>query len=165
MLLVSIFFHLIGTLSGHEMLLLRNVFGLTFVYLASTSLFRIYPQAVLVQEKRALDPDNRKNRQLIDQLNTLLIVDKVYQEAQYGRKDFARELDISEAAVSSLINYQFKETVPQLLNRYRVQEAKGLLKDTKIQVQVIAQEVGFNSLTTFNRVFKERVGVVPSKYR
>lgn len=159
------FLLLVGYVSMDTWNLLKNVLGLGFVYLASTSLFRIYPQAVLVRERREIDAKDLHTRALIHQLEELLITDKVYQEPQYGRKDFARELDVSETIVSALINQQFGGTVPQILNRYRLDEAKGLLRDTKYEVQVISQEVGFNSLTTFNRVFKDLEGVTPTQYR
>lgn len=152
-------------MSVSDWVLSRNILGLGFVYLASTSLFRIYPQAVIIKERRSRDPKNMKNRVLVDALIILLEEDRVYQEPQYGRKDLARELDVSETVVSQLVNQQYQETVPQLLNRYRVEEAKLLLKQTNAEAQVIAQEVGFNSLTTFNRVFKELVGKTPSAYR
>ncbi|MGB1077471.1 MAG: hypothetical protein ACPG05_04115, partial [Bdellovibrionales bacterium] len=130
MFLAGTLFYLLGTLSSEAWVSLRNILGLGFVYLASTSLFRIYPQAVLMQERRRLDPTNQQNRLIIDRLARLLDVDRVYQEAQYGRKDLAKELNISEVLVSKIINDQYGETIPQLLNRYRVEEAKGLLKDT-----------------------------------
>lgn len=165
MLLATICFYIWGQLGWLELQLLRNVLGVSFVYFVSTSLFRIYPQAVLVKEKRRLDFDNKENRRIIDTLSKLLTVERVYQEPQYGRKDLAQELGVSEATVSKVINDQYQKTVPQLLNSYRIEEAKGLLKDTNASVQVIAQEVGFHSLTTFNRVFKEVVQKTPSQFK
>jgi len=165
MLLGVMLLHLWGSFGLHELQLVRNILGVSFVYLVSTSLFRIYPQAVLVKEKRSLDIDNQKHRKIIDALDALLVVERVYQEAQYGRKDFAQELGVSEATVSKVINDQYGKTVPQLLNSFRIEEAKGLLRDTNASVQVIAQEVGFHSLTTFNRVFKEFVQKTPSQFK
>ena len=165
MFLTSVFLLLFEIIPFADWVFIRNVLGLGFVYLASTSLFRIYPQAVLVRERYVLDPENEKNKAIIIDLERLLNVERVYQEPQYGRKDFARELDVSEATVSLLINDQYKETVPQLLNRHRIDEAKGLLIDTKASIQVVAVEVGFNSLSTFNRVFKSFVGKTPSAFK
>jgi AraC-like DNA-binding protein len=164
-LLVVLFLGLIESLKGGSLLLVRNVLGVAFVYLASTSLFRIYPQAVLIKEKRSLNLDNKMNRDAVDALEALLVVDRVYQEPQYGRKNFAQELGVSEATISKIINDQYGQTVPQLLNQYRIEEAKGLLKDTNASIQVIASEVGFHSLTTFNRVFRDVVGRTPTQFK
>lgn len=165
MFLSSVLLLLLETISYVDWVFIRNVLGLGFVYLASTSLFRIYPQAVLVKDRYVIDPEDEKSKAIIIDLERLLNVDRVYQEPQYGRKDFARELDVSEATVSRIINDQYRETVPQILNRYRIEEAKGLLVDTKASIQVVAVEVGFNSLSTFNRVFKDFVGKTPSKFK
>ncbi len=165
MILGSVLVLLLNMISYESWAFIRNILGLGFVYLASTSLFRIYPQAVLIKERRRLDPENHQIRETIEGLSSLLEVDHVYQEAKYSRKDFARELDVSESIISQIVNDQYQQTVPQLLNRYRIQEAKGLLQDTNASVQVISAEVGFNSITTFNRVFKGMVGVTPSEFK
>ncbi len=161
----SALFLLLNIISSDNWVLIRNILGLGFVYITSTSLFRIYPQAVLVKGHRRLDLENLKNRKIIENISSLLESERVYQEAQYSRKNFAQELDIAEATVSKIINDTYEKTVPQLLNYYRVEEAKGLLLDTNVPIQVIANEVGFYSLTTFNRVFKESVGITPSQFK
>ena len=47
----------------------------------------------------------------------------------------------------------------------RVDRAKNLLTDPTLLVSSIAYDVGFQSITHFNRVFKERVGKSPTEYR
>lgn len=47
----------------------------------------------------------------------------------------------------------------------RVDKAKSLLSDPTLLVSSIAYEVGFQSVTHFNRVFKTRVGKSPTDYR
>jgi len=46
-----------------------------------------------------------------------------------------------------------------------VEKAKNLLLNRNLRVSEIAYEVGFQSLTHFNRVFKRILGVSPTKYR
>jgi AraC-like DNA-binding protein len=95
----------------------------------------------------------------------LLNVDKVYQEQEYSRASFAAELGVSEATVSRLANDYLRKTIPQLLNEYRVEDAKVLLKETDAPIQIVAKEAGFPSLATFNRVFRDLSGKTPSEYR
>lgn len=56
----------------------------------------------------------------------------------------------------------------QFLNTYRIEFAKQRLRQTddgKLSVTDVAFEAGFNSLSTFNRAFKEQVGQTPNAWR
>lgn len=149
-----------------DFVMVRGVLGLGFVYLVSTSMFRIYPSALFVSAKSRgrtdLSDDEQGVVRMIDQLITL---DKVYHESGYSRSDLARELNLPEGQVSRVISLHYKKSFPRLLNENRVEDAKRLLLDTDAAMVVIAKEVGFNSISSFNRVFKEIEGRSPSDYR
>ncbi len=51
------------------------------------------------------------------------------------------------------------------LSRIRIERAKNLLLNPNLRVSEIAFEVGFQSLTHFNRVFKKILGQSPTEYR
>ena len=51
------------------------------------------------------------------------------------------------------------------LSRVRTERAKNLLLNPNLRVSEIAYEVGFQSLTHFNRVFKRILGESPTDYR
>lgn len=51
------------------------------------------------------------------------------------------------------------------LSRVRIEKAKNLLLNPNLRVSEIAFEVGFQSLTHFNRVFKRILGQPPTEYR
>ena len=51
------------------------------------------------------------------------------------------------------------------VSRLRTEKAKNLLLNPNLRVTEIAYEVGFQSLTHFNRVFKKVVGESPTEYR
>lgn len=53
----------------------------------------------------------------------------------------------------------------QYLSRSRVEKAKTLLLNRNYRVSEIACEVGFQSLTHFNRTFKRIAGESPTNYR
>jgi AraC-like DNA-binding protein/ligand-binding sensor protein len=53
----------------------------------------------------------------------------------------------------------------EFVSRLRVEKSKNLLLNANLRVSEIAYEVGFQSLTHFNRVFKRIVGVSPTEYR
>lgn len=51
------------------------------------------------------------------------------------------------------------------LSRVRIEKSKNLLLNPNLRVSEIAFEVGFQSLTHFNRVFKRVLGQSPTEYR
>ncbi len=51
------------------------------------------------------------------------------------------------------------------LSRVRIEKAKNLLLNPNLRISEIAFEVGFQSLTHFNRVFKKLLGQSPTEYR
>jgi AraC-like DNA-binding protein len=59
----------------------------------------------------------------------------------------------------------FGETAHRYLQRRRVERSMFLLRETKRSVTDICFDVGFSSLGTFSRTFREIVGESPSGYR
>src|SRR5437762_10711101 len=51
------------------------------------------------------------------------------------------------------------------LSRIRIEKARNLLLNPNLRISEIAYEVGFQSLTHFNRVFRKLVGLSPSGCR
>lgn len=156
-----------GVLPFDRVLLIRDILGGAMVYLASTGLLRLYPQSIKVLKVIETNRDvfSPAEQELVTKLEDLIELQKVYQEPAYSRADLARELKTSEATVSRLVNIHFGKTVPQLFNERRVRDAQRLLAQTGGPVAVIAEQVGFNSLASFNRSFKEITGLSPSESR
>jgi AraC-like DNA-binding protein len=89
-------------------------------------------------------------------------------------REFARPLDVpalarlahvSAAHFSRQFRATFGETPHRYLQRRRVERAMELLRETESPVTEICLDVGFNSLGTFSRTFREIVGEPPSAYR
>lgn len=162
-----------GSIAPFESDALLVIMGLAALYLASSSLFRVYPTVIdLAPEPRPLRvshapaaPLSAEEKALLVRVRELIDVQKVYHEPSFGRGALARELACSESQLSRVINYEYGKSLPRLLNERRVADAKRLLSDPAIPVQVIAFEVGFNSLASFNRAFKEITGQTPSGFR
>lgn len=51
------------------------------------------------------------------------------------------------------------------VSRVRIEKAKNLTLNPNLRISEIAYEVGFQSLTHFNRVFKKITGDSPTEYR
>ena len=77
----------------------------------------------------------------------------------------ARVAHISPAHFSRQFRATFGETPHRYLQRRRVERAMELLRETDRPVTAISLDVGFKSLGTFTRTFREIVGEAPSAYR
>lgn len=80
----------------------------------------------------------------------------------------SQQLGVSTHQLSQTINQKLNTNFYQLVNSYRVEEVKKKLKDpqfSKFSILGIAFESGFNSKSTFNKIFKEETGMTPSEYK
>ncbi|GHU87307.1 AraC family transcriptional regulator [Spirochaetia bacterium] len=86
-------------------------------------------------------------------------------------EDVHRLADLAESAGMPIPSFcrRFKKktgmTFVEYLNSVRINNAKKLLQQSKMYVDDIAYECGFNSISFFNRKFKEQSGVTPMDYR
>ena len=143
----------------------RSVIALTFAYIVMTMMFRIQPKPVFILPLSKVTELSDKDEAYVARVRDLMTLDKLYQEASFSRADLARELSGSENIVSRVINRAFEKTFPQFLNGYRVLEAEHLLRESDLPITQIAYDVGFNSLASFNRVFKECAGCSATEFR
>lgn len=164
-LLTLYFFTFNTALDGFTLDLARTTIGLGFIYLGATGLFRIYPHMVDLKSSNKLKNISLEDSKVLKRLNHLIFTEKVYQEPGYNRSNLARELNVSETRLSKLVSYEFDQTVPQILNENRVKDAKILLTDTDADIMTITYESGFNSVATFNRVFKDVTKMSPTEFR
>jgi AraC-like DNA-binding protein len=72
---------------------------------------------------------------------------------------------MSEDYLSRAFSQELGLSPWEYLNRYRIAQAKELLRHTADSVTVIGRRVGFSDPAYFSRVFRRLVGVSPSAYR
>jgi AraC-like DNA-binding protein len=72
---------------------------------------------------------------------------------------------VSEAHFIRTFRAVFGETPHRYLQRRRVERAMFLLRETDRSITDICMAVGFSSLGTFSRMFREVVGLTPSEFR
>jgi transcriptional regulator GlxA family with amidase domain len=77
----------------------------------------------------------------------------------------ARIACVSEAHFIRTFSATFSQTPHRYLQRRRVERAMFLLRTTELSVTDICLEVGFTSLGTFSRTFRDIVGESPTAYR
>jgi AraC-like DNA-binding protein len=93
---------------------------------------------------------------------------------EYIRQNQAEELSLG--MVAKVVNTStfyfcklFKKATgvhfTDYVSRVRIEKSKNLLLNPNLRISEIAYEVGFQSLTHFNRVFKKIIGQSPTEYR
>lgn len=104
-------------------------------------------------------------------LNRLERLEQVFQyvEANYTRQ--IKLKDAADAASFSVYHFTrfFKDTTGMTfihyLNNFRITKAIQYLNDTHDSITEIAFKSGFESIKTFNRIFKQHKGCSPTQYR
>lgn len=77
----------------------------------------------------------------------------------------ADELGCSLYSLSRLIKSMTGKTYTELLQEKRLNQSSYLLKNTNLSITDISLNVGYSNFSYFYRIFRERYGVSPQKYR
>jgi AraC-like DNA-binding protein len=100
-------------------------------------------------------------------LLTLIEVERLYENPRLALTDIAEKLQTNPTMVSRVVNHCFDMNFNDFVNNYRVEAVKLMLSQNLHQKHTllgIAYDAGFNSKTTFNRVFKKNTGLSPKEY-
>jgi AraC-like DNA-binding protein len=92
---------------------------------------------------------------------------KPYLDPTLNLTKLSNILDACSHNISLTINTKFDKNFFSLINYYRVEEAKSLLKkmdSNNFTIEAIGLESGFNSKTAFYRAFKKDTNMTPSEY-
>lgn len=92
---------------------------------------------------------------------------KLFTDPNLTIDKFAKKIHVSSRKLSLVINEITGESFLQLLNKYRIDEAKKMLLSAEddLTIEDIYLRTGFNSRSTFNRVFKSYTGSTPIEYK
>lgn len=104
----------------------------------------------------------------LEKLLSYMSEDKPYLDGDLKMDTLAKQLSIPSHHLSQIINERLDKNFFEFVNSYRVIEAKQILSDPskkEFKILRIAFESGFNNKTTFNSVFKDKVGTTPSRFR
>lgn len=80
-------------------------------------------------------------------------------------EETAERLFVSEEYLSSQFKKKREQALQETVRHYRIQRIKGLLLNTQLKLNQIAELTGYADPKYMSRVFKEEVGVLPSEYR
>lgn len=141
-----------------------------FIAVFGISIFSFrHMQDMHAQQKEAaytLNPDQEAN--YFNSLLHLMEQENLYRKSDLKLNDVAARLNTNVKYVSQLIKLRTGHSFTGFVNTYRINEFKHRILDEQarhLTIIAIAEECGFNSKATFNRVFKEMEGTSPKAYR
>jgi YesN/AraC family two-component response regulator len=82
-----------------------------------------------------------------------------------SRQDIAQHINISEDYLTYCFRQELGTTPIKYLQRYRINQAKSLLKDSQKNITEIALDVGFSDSGYFSRIFHRETGMSPDQFR
>ena len=115
------------------------------------------------------DPAGTESKGTVETLFRLLDVDHIYRRPKLSIRSLADELGLPEYRLRRLIHEEMGfRNFNAFLHHYRLREACEMLSDpgqARTPILTIALTVGYQSINTFNRAFREIVGETPSTFR
>ncbi len=117
-------------------------------------------------EKSGLSEETKND--ISKRLKETMKKQRLYLEPDLTLNKLAEILNVSQNHLSQVINEVFGKNFFDFVNGYRIEEAKKFLTSHETQdwtILAIAYEVGFQSKSTFNAVFKKIVDMTPSQYK
>jgi DNA-binding response OmpR family regulator len=116
-----------------------------------------------------LDAALERRRKLSSEAQRLVRHAMAYLHEHYAepisRQDLARHVNMAEDYLTSCFHKEVGIAPIAYLNRYRINQARLLLKQGEASVADIAVAVGFSDSGYFSRVFRREVGMSPEAYR
>ena len=119
-----------------------------------------------IREKNSL---SERDKQLRDKLVSGMKEGLAFKDPNLSIVTLASKIGVTQHRLRSLINQNLGyKNFSEFVNTYRIEEAKSVLTDRKkehIPILNIALDSGFNSLSSFNRIFKNSESITPTEYR
>lgn len=98
----------------------------------------------------------------------------IAQAQQYIKEHYMEPLSLDEVSsqvgfstsyFSTLFRRQTEKTFLEYLMDVRIDQAKNLLRETRMTMEAVCREVGCNDYKRFSKTFKKATGVSPKEYR
>ncbi|WP_262149490.1 helix-turn-helix domain-containing protein [Chryseobacterium foetidum] len=115
------------------------------------------------------EEDSRVERlqHLYNRIIILFEEEKPFQYPEFNIRTLADKVNSNTSYVSAALNKMGNKKFNQLVNEYRIEQVKILMKENvhyKFTLEHIYTNAGFSSQSTFNRIFKEHTGLTPTEY-
>ncbi|CAH6784961.1 AraC family transcriptional regulator [Vibrio chagasii] len=118
------------------------------------------------EEASSLDKDQaEETAQIMAKFDALMREHQLFKDPDLSLNRLARKLGIPARKISSAVNQTHQQNISKVINAYRVEYAKALLKQTDEAITDIFLSSGFQTKSNFNREFSRITGQTPSEFR
>lgn len=146
-------------------------FASLIVYTTSFSIISgsgFFKQASLNESTKykssTLTPDQQE--ELMRQAQKIMSEKKPFMESNFSLPALAKQLKSSVHILSQTINDGIGKSFFEWVAEYRVEEAKKIIIESPfLKIEEVAEQVGYNSKSSFNTAFKKITGKTPSEFR
>lgn len=153
-------------------MIIFNVFVVGFFGVRQSNIFvgsRLKESNLRKDEKyRHSNLNSLESSKLLDELKERMKSEQWYKNASLNAAEVASGMGVSKHQLSQLINEKTEGNFYEFINGFRISEFQERLKAgeaDKLTLLGLAFDCGFNSKSTFNHLFKKRVGMTPSEFR
>ncbi|MDF3819784.1 helix-turn-helix domain-containing protein [Leptospira sp. 96542] len=110
--------------------------------------------------------DNVDVDKIIANIEKCMMEEHFYADEDLRLIDLADACGISVHQLSEVLNQKMNTSFTDFVNKYRIKAAKDMLvNDLNRPILSIAMAVGFNSKSSFNRIFKKMTNLTPSEFQ
>lgn len=88
----------------------------------------------------------------------------IWTNSDFNVNDFSKNLGLSKTQVYRKLKMLTGKSPSKFLREFRLNKALIMLHEKQANITIISEKSGFNSLTYFTKCFKEKFGILPSKY-
>lgn len=119
---------------------------------------RTQVELIGVQSSDSTLPHSRRINKIVQ------FVEKNYHH-KISLEDLGELVGMSASSVSRFFKQRTRHNFWDYLNGFRIDRAAQMMIETEHTISEISYACGFNNISNFNRVFRERIGTTPSDYR
>lgn len=138
----------------------QEVLARVFVHLGNRQ--RQQRLEAMVADELGVAPDEDREKQLLNRAVGIL---KSRMTTPPNLVELAHELGTNERKLTEIFRQQVGMTVFDFLLDLRLEKARLLLDEGNMQVQLIADCIGYRNAGDFTRAFRRRYGITPTEYR
>ncbi|MCM3781583.1 response regulator [Neobacillus mesonae] len=121
-------------------------------------------EALLTHIVDCFKADSRQNQERSYADLAIEIIDKYYAE-DISLHRVANQINVNPSYLSRMFKQEKGENFISYLTKVRIESAKAYLMNRELRVYEIADKVGYQNYTYFNKIFKKMVGLTPEEYR
>ncbi len=119
-----------------------------------------------VKAKSSNNLSEETKLEIMDAMEKYVFLHQLYRDPNLKLEQLSKKIHIPVKKLSFVINNVYGCNFSTFINKYRILEAKRLISQIKESgsLEEIYLKIGFNSKSTFYRVFKEITGLPPVEY-